>query len=430
MYLPNLKSRYILALSIVAALSITTFFINSKIIKSQAKYSSIINISGRQRMLSQRIVKLIYSNQDAPQLEKDLLDLEEYLYKLSDLDSSINKTLLNKNEIREIFFSKEDPLEKRVLSFIKDVRELKNNKISKEEIYKQSNELLSYYEKLTKLYESQGRKHSHRLFYIEVIVLFITLCILLAEALFIFRPLDMKINENSKAMKNLILRLEDSNKDLESFMYATSHDLKEPVRTIMNHVSFINEELPEELSNSFHNSILRITDRVNYLYKLNDNLLDFHKAKHHVKEISEINIQKILNQVIKINAKEFTENNFEIISENLPSIESDAYLLKIIFIEIISNSYIYRKKEVNSNLKISYTQEGSKHVFKFEDNGEGVHYEIRHKIFNPFFSSLNKSKRNVTGLGLAIVKNAVFNLKGDISLESHPGEGTIVLVKL
>ncbi|NQY79118.1 MAG: type IV pili methyl-accepting chemotaxis transducer N-terminal domain-containing protein [Candidatus Caenarcaniphilales bacterium] len=430
MFLPNLKSRYIFALSIVAALSIAAFFINSKIIKSQAEYSTIINISGRQRMLSQRIAKLIYSSANDPQLDQDLKDLEEYLYRLSDLDSEMNKTLANKEEIRNIFFNKENPLEKRVINFIGNVRSLKTNKISKEEIYKQSNELLTYYEKLTKLYEKQGRKHSQRLYIIEIVVLISTLCLLLAEAFLIFRPLDIRLNENSQAMKNLILRLEDSNKDLESFMYAASHDLKEPVRTIMNHVSFINEELPEELSNSFHNSVSRITDRVNYLYKLNDNLLDFHKAKHHVKEKSLIDIERVVNQIVKVNVKEFTDSKFEVVTEGLPSIENDPFLVKLIFREIISNAFTYRDKQKDSYLKISYEKDGSRHVFKFEDNGQGMDYEIRHKVFNPFFSSLNKSKASVTGLGLAIVKNAVFNLKGDISLESHPYEGTIVLVKL
>ena len=82
-------------------------------------------------------------------------------------------------------------------------------------------------------------------------------------------------------MKSLISRLEDTNQDLEAFLYATSHDLKEPIRSIMNHVSYMNEELPEQLNNSILSSINRISEKVAYLYKLTDNLLDFHKAKHH-----------------------------------------------------------------------------------------------------------------------------------------------------
>ena len=133
--------------------------------------------------------------------------------------------------------------------------------------------------------------------YIEISVFIITIFILILEALFIF-ALDKQINENSSAMKNLISRLED-NKDLEAFLFAASHDLKEPVRTIMNHVSFINEELPENLGNSIHSSVNRISEKVDYLYKLTDNLLDFHKAKHHKQENISVNLNKLITQVIK-----------------------------------------------------------------------------------------------------------------------------------
>ena len=186
MFLGNFKSRYILALSLLATLSFTTFLINSKTIKSQSEYASIINISGRQRMLTQRITKELYIKENKNQLSQDIKDLEKYLNLLSDLESPLNKTLLDKQEIRNIFFNEEEPLHQKVIEFTSLVKNYTGKQITKKHINEASNKLLQEYEILTKTYENQGKKHLKRLLYIEIGVFLITLLILILEAIFIF----------------------------------------------------------------------------------------------------------------------------------------------------------------------------------------------------------------------------------------------------
>ena len=429
MHLPSITFRYIFALMLLALLSFTAFSVNTALIRSQSCFSSIINMSGRQRMLSQRIVKsYLLGGSHSEQLLSAIRDMEEAHLILSDFKHPLNRYLKDEESVKSLFFEFPYHQDSQVKKFISIAKNLDKSTANSQKLVILSEDLLRGFEALTKNYEILAKRKVKFLFNVEVIVLTVTLLTLLLEALFIFRPLDHKIQSNSQAIKDLVSMLEANNSDLEAFIYAASHDLKEPVRTIMNHVGYLESECLDELNNSSHNSMYRIRNRTEYLYNLTDNLLDYHKTKNHKLELETVDLNKLVNKYP--DQKNINKNSFQITSDDLPLLKTDRYLISLIFYHILDNAYEFQNPAKDSKLKIKYYEDENKHCFEFIDNGIGIDKENIEKIFKPFFSSKNKSKSNASGLGLTIVRNAIFSLNADLSIKSSDSEGTVILLKL
>jgi PAS domain S-box-containing protein len=246
---------------------------------------------------------------------------------------------------------------------------------------------------------------------------------------------QMKIaNDNLKSYTEKIVQanaeLEEKNKQLESFNYIASHDLKEPLRKIRLFISRLKDEA--EMKPRIRETLSKIETSSIRMQDLIEGLLLYCQADLTANpEICDLDL--LLNDVISDYDDLIEQKEMEITRTPLPTVKMSAIQLRQVFYNLLSNAVKYKKENVPLKLNISYSMEsrinekdGSPHLYhkiSFEDNGIGFEPDHTEKIFGLFQRLHDQSKYAGTGLGLAICKKVIENHGGEIIAQGIPGKG-------
>jgi len=192
--LSSLTKRYLLALLVIAVFTILAYFNLTNIIDAQKNDSQIINISGRQRMLSQKIA-LYALTHHIKELEKSIVLMEDSHKKLLSLDMS--------KEMKKLYFEKPVFLDKQVKEFIKNAKLFMKTGSEKslKYILTHSQSLLQALDNAVSIYQKEAEQRTQHLKQNELYIMILTLITLILEALFIFRPANKSIQEYMNALK-------------------------------------------------------------------------------------------------------------------------------------------------------------------------------------------------------------------------------------
>ncbi len=250
-----------------------------------------------------------------------------------------------------------------------------------------------------------------------------------------FATIFEDITERKQYDKKLIRitnKLMDWNKDLKSFVYATSHDLKEPIRIISNYIEMLDEEYTSKLSennelkiyidvikNSIDKMFMQITNLGNYFDVEN---LGYIEEKEKFKKI---NIIEVIKSAIYTLKDEIEQSNTKITIDmnKMPKIYINPLQIKIVFKNLIDNALKFSNKK-KPEIHISAKKESTGWLFSIKDNGIGISYEYFDKIFEVFKTLHTKEKYKGSGLGLAICKKIIKNHKGRIWVRSNLNKGS------
>ncbi|MEA3353568.1 MAG: PAS domain S-box protein [Campylobacterota bacterium] len=213
MYKVKLTRRYIPALLLITLFTLLSHFVSENIIKSNSEYANIINISGKQRMLSQKLV-ILASNYLLHSKDK-----EQFLAALNEIETAHEylKTKIYNDTLYKIYFKEDlDGDLKEYLNKFYIILNTKDNKylIS---VMNSSNSVLKQLDKAVKAYEKHSNKELKKLRNYERFLLICALSVLLLEALFIFMPAAKQIEQSEELLKsyhhdyeNVILEISNS----------------------------------------------------------------------------------------------------------------------------------------------------------------------------------------------------------------------------
>lgn len=230
--------------------------------------------------------------------------------------------------------------------------------------------------------------------------------------------LASSLNIMSRRLEKNIQELENKNEELNKFAYVVSHDLKAPLRGIYNVISWIEEDLSDELSPALRNYLDIIPKRTQRMEALINGLLDYARINRKTSpELVDTNalVHEIVQSIVP---REF---KLEII--NLPELVTERLKLEQVFSNLISNAVKYSKPE-NPYIEIKCQKVLNFYEFSVKDNGIGIDKEYYQKIFEIFQTLREKNEMESTGVGLAIVKKIIDDQGERIHVESKLGEGT------
>ncbi len=242
----------------------------------------------------------------------------------------------------------------------------------------------------------------------------------------------IKLNEElEKRVMQRTAKLAEVNKELESFAYSVSHDLRAPLRSIMGFSEIISKRYKDKLSGESLEYFGYILEASRNMSNLIEDLLKFSRLKKGEIEKEEIDLNEIIQTVIHSLSHDINNNNVKIeFSDNLPIIKAERTLMGQILTNLINNSIMYHRKGINPVIKLSAEEDNENIIIKIIDNGQGIPKEHHEKIFNIFQRLHPADEYPGTGIGLAIVKKAVSALGGQVSLESEVGLGSTFMVLL
>jgi PAS domain S-box-containing protein len=256
-----------------------------------------------------------------------------------------------------------------------------------------------------------------------------------------FDQLNSKIedirNINLK-LSNLNNELIKSNSSLEEFAYASSHDLQAPLRKVNYFVELLKKELGEQLNEKQLELFARIENSTTRMARLIEDLLNFSFISKGTPEISEIDLNQPVKDVLEDLELDISEKKARITVERLPKVRGNTRQFQQFFHNLISNAIKYTKPNVVPEIQISSyevigreakfalpIEEADKmyHLIQLKDNGIGFEQEYAEDIFKVFTRLHTNSDYSGSGVGLSIVQKVVENHNGHIWAESKPGEG-------
>jgi PAS domain S-box-containing protein len=240
-----------------------------------------------------------------------------------------------------------------------------------------------------------------------------------------------KRKESEAELLRYTKQLEHSNQELDDFAYIASHDLKEPLRGLFNHASFILEDYGDKLDDEGQrrlNRLLRLAQRMENL--VND-LLYFSRLGRGELAIQMTDPNMVIREITQMMESFLKERGAQIVMPSImPSITCDRPRLTEVFRNLITNAIKYNDKaertiEVGFLNTVMAPHGMEENVFYIKDNGIGIAPEFHQDIFR-IFKRLNKDddKESGTGVGLTFVKKIVERHKGHVWLESIVGRGT------
>ncbi len=212
----------------------------------------------------------------------------------------------------------------------------------------------------------------------------------------------------------------------KDFIVNVSHELRTPLTSIKGFIETIETGQPdEETSKHYLEIIKRNTDR---LINIVEDLLIISEFEQNNTEpdISEVNLKLLIENSVKIFEQKIKKKKLRLrvkVGDGVGNIRADAFKLEQMLINLISNSIDHTKK---GGITIKASVEGEKVKIEVSDTGVGIPKEHHERIFDRFYTVDKSHSRKMggTGLGLSIVKHVVMLHKGEIEIESEPGQGT------
>lgn len=211
---------------------------------------------------------------------------------------------------------------------------------------------------------------------------------------------------------------------LEAFSYSVSHDLRAPLRRIINYAEILEEDHLASLNEEVQRIISRMSKNAQKMSDLIDDLLAFSRVGQQSLQKINVNMEGLVKNVIDEhkNSPEGNRVNFSV--ERLASSEGDPTLLKQVFENLISNAIKYSAPRENPSVEVGCIHGKDETTYFVKDNGVGFDMQYAKKLFNVFQRLHNPSDFEGTGIGLAIVQQIVSRHGGTVRAESKIDEGS------
>jgi signal transduction histidine kinase len=212
--------------------------------------------------------------------------------------------------------------------------------------------------------------------------------------------------------------LSAANKELDSFAYSVSHDLRAPLRAIDGFALMLDEDYARQLDDEGRRLIGVVRSSAQRMSQLIDDLLQFSRLGR--KELANERVD--MGQVAREVAAEIAPGSAIEIAQ-LPAARGDRPLLRQVWVNLIGNAVKYSGKTHNPRVEVGARTEGPMTVYWVRDNGAGFDMKFAAKLFGVFQRLHRPEEFPGTGVGLAIVQRVVTRHGGRIWAEAEPNKG-------
>ncbi len=218
--------------------------------------------------------------------------------------------------------------------------------------------------------------------------------------------------------------LEKANRELDSFSYSVSHDLRSPLRHISGFLEMFKAESADILNEKTKHYMEVIDESARRMGQLIDDLLSFSRMGRASISSNDVDTGFLVNDVIKDFSDEISESKISIRIDPLPMVKADRAMLRVVYVNLISNAVKFTKKTLKPEIIISHEFRDGENIFFVRDNGAGFDMQYADKLFGVFQRLHSDKDFSGTGIGLAMVKNIIERHKGRVWAESEPGKGS------
>jgi len=221
-------------------------------------------------------------------------------------------------------------------------------------------------------------------------------------------------------------QLEAANKELETFSYSVSHDLRAPLRHISGYLHALSEEAAPVLTDATRGFIASISASTHRMNALIEDLLTFSRTGRTSMSETNFDMRQLVEEVMHETAGETHRRNIQWDIGPLPTIRADRALLRQVWANLLSNAIKYTRPRNPAQIAIGYQQRSDEWEFFVRDNGVGFDMRYADKLFGVFQRLHSPEEFEGTGIGLANVRQIIRRHGGDTRAESRPDVGTTI----
>ena len=223
-------------------------------------------------------------------------------------------------------------------------------------------------------------------------------------------------------VKERTLQLEEANKELESFTYSVSHDLRAPLRHINGYVDLFMRKSVEQIDEKGKHYLTVISESSRRMGELIDDLLIFSRMGKTALTLEQLDMQSIVEETIKNFGVETDGREIEWKVGQLPPLTADRSMMKLVFQNLIGNSVKYSGTKERAVIEIGSVRSEKGTVYSVTDNGVGFDMQYYEKLFGVFQRLHSTEQFQGTGIGLANVHRIITRHGGRVWAESTLGE--------
>jgi PAS domain S-box-containing protein len=217
------------------------------------------------------------------------------------------------------------------------------------------------------------------------------------------------------------VELEKANRELESFSYTISHDLRAPLRSMVGFSGMLLEDLGDKLDHDSRDLLWRISTSGTRMSRLIDGVLEYSRLAKSEIVRRDVDLDALVGEVVADLRERIP--HVEVVTGSLGTALADPVMVRQIFHNLIENAIKFSTGAVTPRVAIgSESADGSRWYF-VRDNGMGFDMQHAEHLFSLFTRLHSDPDIDSTGAGLAIVKRLVERHGGAIRAEATPGQG-------
>ncbi|GEM_PF-1035363 len=227
--------------------------------------------------------------------------------------------------------------------------------------------------------------------------------------------LENRVRERTK-------QLEDAVSELESFSYSVSHDLRAPLRAIDGFSNIIATQYAEGLPEGAQSYLARVRNNAQQMGHLIDDLLTFSRLNRQSLHVQIVSPETVIDECLELLHAEIEARELELIRNSLPMCEADGGLLKLVWLNLLSNALKFTRRCEKARIEIGCLCNGED-IYFVRDNGVGFSMKYAEKLFGVFQRLHRAEDYEGTGVGLATVRRIITRHGGKVWAEAELNRG-------
>lgn len=223
--------------------------------------------------------------------------------------------------------------------------------------------------------------------------------------------------------QDLERRIHERTKELESFSYSVSHDLRTPLRAIDGFSKILMEDYGDKLDEEGVRLLSIVRNNTDRMGQLIDDILQFSRMGRQELSLAPVDMAHLVRTVFAELLATCAGRDVRLEVGLLPPTLADSALIRQVLVNLLTNAIKFTQPRETARIEVSGTVEGKHSVFCVRDNGVGFDMQYVDKLFGVFERLHGSNEFEGTGIGLAIVRQIVVRHGGKVWAEGKLGEG-------
>jgi two-component system sensor histidine kinase/response regulator len=234
---------------------------------------------------------------------------------------------------------------------------------------------------------------------------------------------NRELNRTKDELQTVNAALETANKELESFSYSVSHDLRAPLRSIDGFSQALLEDYMDKLDDEGKDYLHRVRASTQRMAELIDDMLNLSRMTRSEMRLEQVNLSAIARTIAAELQRFEPHRRVQFVIAEEVVANGDSGLLKVALENLIGNAWKFTGKHLDARIEFGITSHNGNSAYFVRDNGSGFDMAYAGKLFGAFQRLHDAREFPGTGIGLATVQRVIHRHGGQVWAESEVGKG-------